>query len=250
MELSASTAITIALGVAGMIAVIAARYLASSGLFSLLTRFTRPGLYRGMEKQIRREIGWSLASAAIYGLPAGILAWGWHNHGWTRVYSSVSDYPLWYMPLSLLIYLFAHDTWFYWTHRLFHDPKWFRRAHAVHHSSKPPTAWAAMNFHPIEAVSGAVVIPVLVLLVPIHVSMLMSVLAIMTIMGVTNHMGWELFPRALVHSRFGEWVITASHHERHHEEYTCNYGLYFRIWDKLCGTDRGLSVKLAQRPVA
>ncbi|WP_394731186.1 sterol desaturase family protein [Altererythrobacter sp. GH1-8] len=235
------------LGVVGMIAVIAARYLASSGLFSLLTRVTRPGLYRGMEKQIRREIGWSLASAAIYGLPAGILAWGWHNHGWTRVYTSVSDFPLWYLPLSLLIYLFAHDTWFYWTHRLLHDPKWFRRAHAVHHSSKPPTAWAAMNFHPIEAVSGAVVIPALVLLVPIHVSMLMSVLSIMTIMGVTNHMGWELFPRALVHSRFGQWVITASHHEKHHEEYTCNYGLYFRIWDRLCGTDRGLSTKLAQR---
>lgn len=238
---------TLTLGVVGMVAVIAARYLASSGLFALLTRMVRPGLYRGMDKQIRREIGWSLASAAIYGLPAGILAWGWHNHGWTKIYTSLSDFPLWYLPLSLLIYLFAHDTWFYWTHRLFHDPKWFRRAHAVHHSSKPPTAWAAMNFHPIEALSGAVVIPALVLLVPIHVSMLMSVLAIMTIMGVTNHMGWELFPRALVHSRFGNWVITASHHEKHHEEYTCNYGLYFRIWDRLCGTDRGLSTKLAQR---
>lgn len=67
------------------------------------------------------------------------------------------------------------------------------------------------------------------------------ILAVMTIMGVTNHMGWEMFPRALVHSRLGGWLITASHHQRHHEAYSCNYGLYFRFWDRLCGTDRGLS---------
>jgi sterol desaturase/sphingolipid hydroxylase (fatty acid hydroxylase superfamily) len=59
----------------------------------------------------------------------------------------------------------------------------------------------------------------------------------MTVMGVTNHMGWELFPRALARSG---WLITASHHQRHHQLYRCNYGLYFRLWDRLCGTDRGL----------
>jgi sterol desaturase/sphingolipid hydroxylase (fatty acid hydroxylase superfamily) len=98
-----------------------------------------------------------------------------------------------------------------------------------------------MSFHPIEAVTGAVVIPVLVFLVPIHVAALGLVLLTMTVMGVTNHMGWELFPRALVHSRAGRWLITASHHQRHHERYHCNYGLYFRHWDRLCATDQGLS---------
>ena len=65
-------------------------------------------------------------------------------------------------------------------------------------------------------------------------------LAIMTLMGVTNHMGWELFPNALVRSRVGNWLITATHHQRHHQQYRCNYGLYFRLWDRLCGTDKGL----------
>ena len=250
MDVAFSSIVAAAIAALGMSLVIATRYLASSGAFALATRLVRPGLYIGLNKQIRREVGWSLTSAAIYGIPAGVVAWGWHNHGWTQIYTSVNAYPLWYLPVSLLIFLFAHDSWFYWTHRLFHKPKWFRRAHAVHHASKPPTAWAAMNFHPIEALSGAIVIPCLVLIVPIHISMLIAVLAIMTIMGVTNHMGWEMFPRAFVHSRFGDWVITASHHEKHHEEYTCNYGLYFRFWDKLCGTDRGLSVKLAQRGAA
>jgi Delta7-sterol 5-desaturase len=97
-----------------------------------------------------------------------------------------------------------------------------------------------MSFHPWEALSGAVVIPALVFLIPIHVAALGCVLTIMTVMGVSNHMGWEMFPRWMVQGRVGQWLITASHHQRHHEQYGCNYGLYFRVWDRLCGTDRGL----------
>ena len=231
----------IVLSALAMTAIVAVRYLLSSGAFAWITGRVRPGLYGGLRPQIRREIGWSLASAAIYGIPAGVVAWGWAERGWTRIYSDIGDYPLWYLPLSLFLYLAAHDTWFYWTHRLLHRPRWFRAAHAVHHASRPPTAWAAMSFHPFEAVSGAVVIPALVFVVPIHVGMLLAVLLIMTVMGVTNHMGWEMFPRALVHSMAGNWLITASHHQRHHDEYQCNYGLYFRFWDRVCGTDRGLS---------
>lgn len=224
-----------------MTAIVAVRYLLTSGGFAWATRKVRPGLYNGLNKQIGKEVAWSLASAAIYGIPAGIVAWGWQNEGWTQIYTEWSDLPLWYVPLSLFAYLFLHDTWFYWTHRLLHRPRWFKVAHAVHHASRPPTAWAAMSFHPIEALSGAFVIPLLVFVIPIHIAMLGLVLTIMTVMGVTNHMGWEMFPRALVHSRLGGWLITASHHHRHHEQYLCNYGLYFRFWDRLCGTDRGLS---------
>jgi len=223
-----------------MTAIVALRYLAVSGGFAWLTRLRSAGLYRGQGKQIRREIYWSLASAGIYGAPAGLLAWGWQAHGWTRVYTDVAAYPLWWLPASVLVYLLLHDAWFYWTHRWMHRPALFRVAHAVHHASRPPTAWAAMSFHPLEAITGAVVIPALVLTIPIHVSALFVVLAVMTVMGVTNHMGWEMFPRLLVRGRAGDWLITASHHQRHHQQYGCNYGLYFRFWDRLCDTDRGL----------
>lgn len=223
-----------------MTLIVGIRYLLASGAFALATRLRHPGLYAGLAPQIRREIGWSLASAAIYGVPAGIVAWGWANRGWTRIYTDLHAFPLWYLPVSVLLYLLAHDAWFYWTHRLLHRPAWFRAAHAVHHASRPPTAWAAMSFHPLEAVTGAVVIPALVFLIPIHAAALGLVLATMTVMGVTNHMGWELFPRFLWRGPLGAWLITASHHQRHHELYACNYGLYFRFWDRLCGTDKGV----------
>lgn len=220
--------------------IVGLRYLVTSGMFALLTQKMRPGLYQGLRPQMAKEIYWSLLSAAIYGVPAGIVAWGWDNRGWTRIYTDPDAFPFWQIPLSILLFLVAHDMWFYWTHRLMHRPWWFKAAHAVHHESRPPTAWAAMSFHPWEALSGGLIIPTLVFIIPIHVAALGIVLAIMTIMGITNHMGWEIFPKFMVNGKLGNWLITATHHQKHHEMYRGNYGLYFRFWDKICGTDVGL----------
>jgi sterol desaturase/sphingolipid hydroxylase (fatty acid hydroxylase superfamily) len=235
-----SAALAIVLSALAMTAIVGVRYLLASGGFAFATRLRRPGLYAGLDAQVRREIGWSLASAAIYGIPAGVVAWGWQHRGWTRIYRDVHAHPWWWVPVSVFLFLALHDTWFYWTHRWMHRPRVFRVAHAVHHASRPPTAWAAMAFHPVEALTGAVIIPLLAFVIPIHVAALGVVLAVMTIMGVTNHMGWEMFPASVWKGPLGGWVITASHHQRHHEQYGCNYGLYFRWWDRACGTDRGL----------
>lgn len=103
----------ILLSATAMTVIVAVRYLLSSGAFAWATARVRPGQYVGLDGQIRREIGWSLASAAIYGVPAGVVAWGWQEMGWTRIYTGWAQYPLWYLPLSVLMYLAAHDTWFY-----------------------------------------------------------------------------------------------------------------------------------------
>lgn len=231
-----------------MAAIVSIRYLITSGAFAYATRIKHRGLYSGKARQIRNEIGWSLASAVVYALPAGVVAWGWQHLGWTRIYTKIDSLPLWYLPISLFAYLIIHDTWFYWTHRWMHEPKVFRIFHSVHHDSRPPTAWAAMSFHWTEALTGAFVIPALVFFIPIHISMLAVVLSIMTIMGVANHMGWEMFPRWLVHGPAGRWLITATHHQKHHTAYRGNYGLYFRFWDKMCGTDLGLGTFASAQP--
>ncbi len=233
------------LGTLAMCAIVVLRYLGVSGGFAWWT--ARRGIVAGpadegrRRTQVRREIGWSLLSALIYAGPAGIVAVGWQRLGWTRIYDAPLAYGWAWLPVSVLLYLFAHDTWFYWSHRLMHQPWWFKRVHAVHHASRPPTAWAAMAFHPWEALSGAWLFPALVFLVPIHWAALLAVLLVASFFGVTNHMGWEIFPRTWVAGRFGRGMITASHHEIHHRQYLGNYGLYFRVWDRLCGTDRGLA---------
>ncbi len=230
----------IAISIIAMSAIIAVRYYISSGFFAWLTSRKYVNYHTKLTQQMSREKYYSLLSAFIYGAPAGIVAWGWDNLGWTLIYTNMSDYPLYYIPISIFLILFAHDSWFYWTHRWMHIPKWFKIAHSTHHESRPPTAWAAMSFHPIEAITGAIFIPIIVFIIPIHYYALGLILFIMTFMGVTNHMGWDLFPKSIVHGRLGQYLITATHHQKHHDDYKGNYGLYFRFWDKVCGTDIGL----------
>ena len=235
-----------ALAVMAMCVIVAVRYLAISGAFAAVSARVVPRLYHGRSRQIAAEIRWSLLSSVVYAVPAGLAAWVWQERGATRIYSDPQAYPQWWIPLSFVLVLLIHDTWFYWTHRLMHRPAFFRRMHAVHHASRPPTAWAAMSFHPWEALTGAFVIPALVFVLPLHVGVVGAVLLVMSVMGVANHMGWEMFPERLVSGPIGNWIITASHHQRHHERYECNYGLYFRLWDRLCGTDRGLGAFTAE----
>jgi hypothetical protein len=75
--------IAIAVSALAMTLIVGVRYLITSGAFAFATRVRHPGLYTGLTPQIRKEIAWSLASAAIYGIPAGVVAWGWQNRGWT-----------------------------------------------------------------------------------------------------------------------------------------------------------------------
>ena len=235
---------TFMIGVGGTGVIVALRYLLVSGGFAWWT--VRRGIVAGpadaarRTTQVRREIGWSLLAALIYAVPAGLALVAWRDFGWTRLYNDPDAYGWLWPPVSVLVYLLAHDSWFYWSHRLMHRPWWFARIHAVHHASRPPTAWAAMSFHPWEALSGAWLFPALVFVVPIHWAALLVVLTVATFFGVTNHMGWEIFPKSFV-SGPGRVLITASHHELHHRRYNANYGLYFRVWDRLCGTDRGVA---------
>ena len=154
-----------------MSAIVAVRYFLTSGLFAWLTGRLRPGLYQGLSPQIWREIRYSLVAAAIYGAPAGVAFWLWNQHGRTQIYGDWLGFPLWYLPLSVLIYLIVQDSWFYWTHRAMHaSVRLFRIAHGVHHQSRPPTAWTAMSFHPVESLSGAIVIPILVFICLLYTS--------------------------------------------------------------------------------
>jgi len=88
---------------AAMTAIVGIRYLLVSGAFAWATRVREPGLYTGLDKQIKSEIKWSLASAAIYGIPAGIVAWGWDSLGWTQIYRDIDALPLWYLPVSVFV---------------------------------------------------------------------------------------------------------------------------------------------------
>jgi sterol desaturase/sphingolipid hydroxylase (fatty acid hydroxylase superfamily) len=224
--------------------IIAGRYLAVAGLFYWLLWVRRPGRrvlalhdVRSRRGDARREIVWSLLASPIYALPAAAVVELWKQGG-TALYTDPYRYGLWYLPVSLLVYLALHDTYFYWTHRLMHVQRLYRVMHRVHHQSRPPTPFASFSFHPSEAALGALFLPAIALIVPLHVGLALFILVLMTVCAVMNHSAHEILPPGWLRGFGGRWLISAAHHDLHHVHVRCNYGLYFRVWDKLMGTDR------------
>jgi len=167
----------------GFTAIIIARYFAIVWPIHWALWKRTPKTARRLSKReptratIRNEITLSTISAFIYALPAAIVVELWKAGG-TAMYSGLpSDVWGWlYLPLSMFIYLFVQDTWFYLTHRIMHHRKLFKWTHEGHHRSVQPTPWASFSFDPIEAASSAWLLPVLALFVPLHVGMALFLL--------------------------------------------------------------------------
>jgi len=187
--------------------------------------------------RVAHEIKASLVSAPIYAFPAAAAYVG-SLHGVTKIYQDPSAYGLWWLPASAAIYLLAHDAFYYWLHRAMHHRLLFAVTHRGHHLSRDPSPFASFSFDPAEAAMTAWFLPALTLIIPIHIGVALTLLTLMTITAVLNHAGWEVWPTGWIDSPVGRYVITARHHDVHHKRYGCNYGLYFRFWDKWAGTDR------------
>jgi sterol desaturase/sphingolipid hydroxylase (fatty acid hydroxylase superfamily) len=226
-------------------AIIAARYLALSGLAYWLL-WGRPN-HLGLSgvrlnrdapswRLMRHEIRASLVSSPIYAFPAAIVLVLWQNGG-SAIYSDVHRHGWVYLAFSAILYLVLQDTYYYWLHRAIHGRLMFRWCHAGHHRSRQPTPFASFSFDAAEAALTAWFMPALAMLIPINVYALLALLMMMTVTAILNHSGWELIPPSWLRGPFGALMIGASHHSLHHTRFQCNYGLYFRVWDRLMGTD-------------
>lgn len=189
-------------------------------------------------QHVWREARTALGASLIYALPAAVLVHGF-KEGSTALYWRMPAGPLeWlWIPGAIMLLLFAHDAYFYWTHRLMHHPRLYRSTHQTHHISKQPTAFASFAFHPWEAIIASWFIPALAFVIPMHIGAFAAYVMIATVSAVLNHAGWEIWPRSFLDGPLGRWLITARHHNLHHTRFQRNYGLYFRFWDKAMGTD-------------
>src|ERR1700733_13088249 len=90
-----------------------------------------------------------MARAGFYPLSALSAGWG----------------PVWFV-ISLLLMIVGHDAYFYWVHRLMHDPRLFRRFHRRHHLSHNPSPFSAYSFDLGEAAVMAAFVPLWMIVVP------------------------------------------------------------------------------------
>ncbi|GEP95814.1 sterol desaturase family protein [Chitinophaga cymbidii] len=228
----------------------ALRYFLIAGIPFALFYFLFPARLRRFKIQQRlagkkdffREIWYSMQTTLVLGL-IGFAVLFTPLGEYTRVYRNMHDYPLWYIPVSVILSLIIHDTYFYWMHRLLHHPRLFSRAHLVHHRSVNPSPWASYSFHLLEAIAEGAVLIVIVLILPMHGVAVLWFTTVAFAINVYGHLGYEIAPKWLRHTVLFEVLNTSVHHNLHHSRFKGNYGLYFRVWDRLMGTEHPDYVK-------
>jgi lathosterol oxidase len=184
-----------------------------------------------------------MITALIFALFGAATVLGWQQ-GWIRVYVDADDYPVWWLPVSFLLALLVHETYYYWLHRWMHHPRVFKIVHKIHHDSNITSPWTAFSFHPLEGLLQAIFLPLLLLFLPLHLYVLIAQLSFMTLSSVVNHLDIEIYPKRFHRHFLGRWLIGATHHSLHHRQFKYNYGLYFTFWDKWKNTESDLYEKL------
>lgn len=141
-----------------------------------------------------------------------------------------AESPLWFSVLILLIPVWT-GFHFYWQHRLFHIPVFYKLGHDWHHKNVNVGPWSGAAVHPIENIIWFSAVLILVLLPshPIHAIFLMH---LQVITAITTHVGFEnLLIGKKLEFRLGDFF-----HQLHHRFYDCNYGTLVAPWDRLFKT--------------
>jgi len=227
------------------------RYLFGAGGVFLLTwvlfakalksrRIRKPLPMPLRNKQMLREIRNSVLSVVVFSFCFSLTH---HSMEYVfggslfKIYSDVSEYGWAYLVFSVLLWTIGLDTYFYWTHRFMHHPKFYRFFHMTHHRSHNPTPFTAYSFAPSEAALVYLFSPIFFSLVPMHSTAFIAAMLLQIVRNALAHCGYEVFPRGWVSHPVLGIFTTVTHHDMHHEKGNGNYGFYFTFWDRVMGTE-------------
>ncbi|CDF39221.1 unnamed protein product [Chondrus crispus] len=176
--------------------------------------------------EIRREIYMSVTSLAIMAglsVPGEILV----HLGYSKVYTDPAEHGYVYLCMSPILFIAFSDCLIYFLHRGLHHPRLYKHIHKPHHSFINTTPFAAFAFHPLDGYTQGMPYQIFVFLFPFHSAAHLISLIFVSMWTINIH------DRAT----FGiPGVNGAAHHTIHHTTFKSNYGQYFTLWDKICGT--------------
>jgi lathosterol oxidase len=186
--------------------------------------------------QLKREAVLSLLTLAIGSLNAGVV-FALHGAGYSKLSEDASQFTPLGIVASLIGIIVYNDTWFYWWHRIFHHPRLFRMVHSTHRKSVDVNPFSTYSFHAIEGfVLGVGTLP-LFFIVQLYLPTVMVLQMVGLAKNLEAHLGYELLPRWYIRIPPFCWFTTSTYHNQHHEKFNGNYSLFFRFWDRLCGTE-------------
>uniref|UniRef100_A0A6U4NGD9 Fatty acid hydroxylase domain-containing protein n=1 Tax=Hemiselmis andersenii TaxID=464988 RepID=A0A6U4NGD9_HEMAN len=127
-------------------------------------------------------------------------------------------------------FLVFTDFCIYWIHRFLHHPILYGPIHKIHHLWKVPTPWASHAFHPLDGFAQSTPYHLYAFLFPINKVTYLLMFVFVNCWTISIHDGFFLSKEGVINS--------SAHHAEHHLHFTCNYGQYFTLWDRLFGTHR------------
>jgi sterol desaturase/sphingolipid hydroxylase (fatty acid hydroxylase superfamily) len=187
-------------------------------------------------KQLRFEVRNTLVTLLVGTLNAAPIAL-LYKAGVTKLSDDATQWHWWSIALSFVFLVVFNDAWFFAWHRLLHTPRLMRFAHAVHHKSVDVNPFSSYSFHALEALLlGGWVIPMFMLM-PTYLPVVVVLQGFGLAKNIEQHLGYEFMPRWFVRVPPFSWMTTSTFRNLHHTTFNGNYGLYFRFWDRLFGSE-------------
>lgn len=187
-------------------------------------------------RQLVTELLFSLRSMVIFAT-MGVVMTLMYRAGLYPLMGLAAEWgPVWF-GVSVVAGIVGLDAWFYWTHRLMHDPRLFRRFHRRHHKSNNPSPFTAYSFDIPEAlvlVSYAVVFP---MVFPMSPGAMAWTMLYQIVTNTLLHSGYELMPARRDGRPMLDFIVTTTHHDLHHAQAGWNYAAWFTWWDRWFGTE-------------
>lgn len=116
----------------------------------------------------------------------------------------------------------------YWIHRFLHSKLLYKPIHKLHHKWIVPTPFASHAFHPIDGFLQSSPYHLYVFLFPMHKLSYLAFFFFVNIWTVSIH---DADYRVI--NILKPFVNGSAHHTDHHLYFTCNYGQFFTLWDRI-----------------
>eukprot|EP01012_Entosiphon_sulcatum_P004356 TRINITY_DN11687_c0_g1_i1.p2 TRINITY_DN11687_c0_g1~~TRINITY_DN11687_c0_g1_i1.p2 ORF type:complete len:279 (+),score=87.20 TRINITY_DN11687_c0_g1_i1:40-837(+) len=181
-------------------------------------------------QQVRHEIRITLTSLpfmAILMLPFPVLS----HRGYSRVYRSVDDYGWPYLVASVPLFIAFTDMLIYFVHLGLHHHLVYKHIHKLHHTYRWTTPFSSHAFHPVDGFAQGVPYYIFLFLFPLHHKLFVCLFLFVNFWTISIHDQVDF-------GVFNTILNSTDHHTIHHVEFKYNYGQYFTVWDRICGTHK------------
>jgi len=180
-----------------------------------------------LKDQVRREMGVALASIPLMSLLTAFVFLA-EVRGYSKLRDEVGSWQE--EAAGIGLFLVFTDFWIYWIHRGLHHPLVYPTIHKTHHLWKVPTPWASHAFHPLDGFAQSTPYHLFVFLHPMNKLVYLVMFVFVNCWTISIHDGYFVSKDGFLNS--------CAHHSEHHLHFTCNYGQYFTLWDRMFGTHK------------